>query len=140
MAAIALTAAQVEVLDPSKAEIYPFIAAVTITAGQAVYLLTNGKVGLADADAAAPAPQFLGIALCGGGAGQVIDVLKRGRVGGFTVSGLNAGAKAYLSTTAGGLDTAATGTLAPVGMVVAESSSNLTKVLYVDAIWNTLYA
>lgn len=140
MSAIALTAAQVEPIDVSKCEIYSFLAAVTITQGQALYLLTAGTVGLADADGSAPTPQFLGIALNAAGAGQAVSVLKRGRVGGFTVSGLNCGAKAYLSATAGGLDTAITGTIASIGMVVPMSDSTPTKVLYIDASWATLYA
>lgn len=140
MSAISLTAVQVEPIDKSQCEIYPFVAAVTITQGQAVYLLTAGTIGLADADGSAPAPQFLGIALNGGGAGQAISVLKRGRVAGFTVSSMNCGAKVYLSATAGGLDTAITGTIAPVGMVVPMSDSTPTKVVYFDAPWNVLYA
>jgi len=140
MADIALTAAQVRPIDVSKCEIYDFIAAVTITQGQAVYLLTAGTVGLADANASAPAPQFLGIALNGGGAGAAIAVFKRGRLAGLTVSGMNAGAKLYLSTTAGALADAATGTLAPVGMVVTMPDSTPTKVAFIDANWSVLYA
>lgn len=138
MADITVTAAQVGICDPMKAEVYPFEAAETITAGQAVFVDTNGKIQLADANASGE-QQCAGIALNGGGAGQAIDVLKRGRVYGFTLSGAYFSA-AYLSDTAGALADAA-GTLSvPMGRVVPLSDSDKTKVLYVDAAWATVWA
>lgn len=132
MGDIAVTAAQVAVCFPEKAEIFPAIAAETVTAGQALYLAAStGKVGLADEDASAEKSYVFGVALNGGGAGQAIDVLRRGHVYGFTVSGLNYALPVSLSNTAGALlDTGATTNI--VGRVVPLSNSDLTKVLFVD--------
>lgn len=134
MADITVTAAQVAAVFPDKAEIVDMIAAETITAGQAVFLDTNGKAQLADANAAGE-QQFRGIALTGGGAGQGISVLKRGHVYGFTVSGMAYDAIAYLSDTAGALGTTAGTMTVNAGRVVPLSDASLTKVLYIDADW-----
>lgn len=132
MTAIALTAALIKVVFPEKAKIFDMIAAVTITAGQAVYQNSAGKAALADCNAGSGAEQVRGIALNGGGAGQAISVLVEGHVAGYTLAGAY-DSFAYLSATAGGLDDApgATNTVI-VGRVVALSNSSLTKVLYVD--------
>jgi hypothetical protein len=134
MADIALTAAKIGLVFPDKAEVTDMIATEAITAGQAVYQLTTGKCGVADANAAGK-QQFRGIALNGGGAGQAISVLIRGHVYGFTISGLNADAIAYLSDTAGALADAA-GTMTVIcGRVTSLTDSGLTKVLYICADW-----
>lgn len=132
MGDIAVTAAQVAPVFPEKAEIFTGIAGVTITAGQAVYIIAaSGKLGLADEDASAEASFVWGIALNGGAAGQAINVLRRGHCYGFTVSGLAWALACSLSATAGALlDTGATTNIA--GRVVALSDANLTKVLFVD--------
>lgn len=134
MGDIALTAAKIAVCFPEKAEIFPGIAGVTITAGQVVYgIVASGKLGLADEDASAEASFCWGIALNGGGAGQAIDVLRRGHVYGFTVSGLAYWLPCSLSNTAGALlDTGATTNV--VARVVPLSDSDLTKVLFVDCL------
>jgi hypothetical protein len=130
---IAVTAAQVAPVFPEKAEIFTGIAGVTITAGQAVYIIAaDGKLGLADENASAEASFVWGIALNGGGAGQAIDVLRRGHVYGFGVSALNAALEVSLSNTAGALlDDGATTNI--VGRVVRLSDASMTKVLFVDA-------
>lgn len=132
MGDIAVTAAKVAVCFPEKAEIFSGIAGVTITAGQAVYLIAaSGKLGLADEDASAEASYPWGIALNGGGAGQAIDVLHRGHVYGFTLTALNYATPCSLSNTAGALlDTGATTNI--VARVVPLSDADATKVLFVD--------
>lgn len=138
MTAIAVTAAQVGLVDPEKATVRSYIATETITKGQAVYILTTGKVGVADANASGK-QQFRGIALNGGGAGQAIDVCHDGEVYGFTLSG-NADTLAYLSDTAGELaDSAGTMTVR-VGRVVCLTDKSLTKVLRVFTQWNADWA
>jgi len=129
---IAVTAAQVAPVFPEKAEIFTGIAGVTITAGQALYIIAaDGKLGLADENESAEASFVWGIALNGGGAGQAIDVLRRGHVYGFGVSALNAALEVSLSNTAGALlDTGATTNI--VGRVVRLSDASMTKVLFVD--------
>jgi len=137
MADIAVTAAQVAVLFPHTAEVYSFIAAETITAGQAVYFTSAGKAGVADANASGK-QQVRGIALNGAGAGQAVDVVKRGHVAGFTLGTYNT--LVYLSDNAGALADAAGTVSAAVGRIVALSDSALSKALYVDLSWTAVYA
>lgn len=131
MADISVTAAKVAPVFPDKAEIYSYIAHETITAGQAVYLVAaSGKVGLADENGSGETSSCIGIALNGGGAGQAIDVLVRGHVYGFALSGVNYGAMCSVSNNAGALlDTAATTN--SVARVDALADNDRTKVLYV---------
>lgn len=133
MADITVTAAKVGLIDPQNADVSSHIATETITKGQAVYILTTGKVGVADANAAGK-QQFRGIALNGGGAGQAIDVVHDGLVSGFTVTG-NANALLYLSDTAGALaDAAGTMTVA-AARILCMSDKDLTKVIRVFTQW-----
>jgi hypothetical protein len=136
MADITVTAAQVAVLQPETAEIYDFIATEAITAGQAVYMLTTGKVGVADANAAGK-QLFRGIALKSVGAGQAVSVIKQGMIAGFTLTSQNRDVPLYLSDTAGALADAAATKLVRAGRVVALSDNSLSKALYVEATWNT---
>jgi hypothetical protein len=139
MADITVTAAQVAPVDPIKATIRSYIAAETITAGQAVYFTTAGKVGVADANAAGK-QQFRGIALNGGGAGQAIDVLHEGEIYGFTLSG-NADTFAYLSDTAGALaDGVGTMTVPCARVVVLNNGATATKILRVFVQWEAAWA
>jgi hypothetical protein len=138
MADITVTAAQVGLVDPIKATVKSYIATETITKGQAVYILTTGKVGLADANASGK-KQFRGIALNGGGAGQAIDVLHDGECYGFTLAG-NADAMIYLSHTAGALADAAGSTSVVAGRIVCLADSNLSKVLRVFTQWEADWA
>jgi hypothetical protein len=138
MTALTVTAAQVGLVDPLKATVRSYIATETITAGQAVYILTTGKVGVADANGSGK-QQFRGIALNGGGAGQAIDVVHDGEVYGFTLGG-NADTLIYLSDTAGALDDGA-GTMTVVcGRVQCLSDKALTKVLRVFVQWEAQWA
>lgn len=140
MADIAVVADNVAVLYPRYAEIYDFIAAAAITAGQVLYLNTSGKVDLYDSNGSGTL-QLLGIALNGAGAGQAVSVLKRGFVAGFTVSGLAYDAPVYGSNTAGALADAAGSSSIVAGKVKALSDSGLlTKVLYIDISWNVVSA
>lgn len=131
MSDITVTAAKVAPVFPDKAEIYDAIAAAAITAGQAVYITSAGKVNLADADGSGTT-YFRGIALNGAGAGQAVSVLLRGAVYGFTLSGANYDAKLYVSNTAGALADAAGSTSLVVGRVMPLADKDLTKVLFVE--------
>lgn len=132
MANIALTAAKIAVVDPDNALIDTYIAGATITAGQFLYgIVSSGKVGLADEDASAEASWVLGMALNSAVAGQAVQVLRRGKVYGFTLSSLAYWLPCSLSTTAGALlDTGATTNI--VARVVPLSDADLTKVLEVN--------
>ena len=79
---------------------FPGVSSTTITAGQVVYVKSDGELGLADADVAsyAQAPA-LGFACTDAVDGDTISVATNGRVEGL--SGLTVGKPVYLSTTAG---------------------------------------
>lgn len=135
MADIVVTAAQVGLCFPLSAEVYPGIAAETITAGQAVYLTSSGTYGVADANASGK-EQVRGIALEGAATGKAFSVCKRGHLYGYTITGMAYDALAYLSDTVGALADAASATkTVNVGRVAALTDSSKTKVLYVDAVW-----
>lgn len=134
MADLTVTAAQVGLVFPQKSVVRDYIATETITAGQAVYFPSTGKVGIADANAAGK-QQFRGIALNGGGAGQGISVLHEGEIFGFTLTSLNADALVFLSDTAGALADAAGTMTVRCGRVKCLSDANLTKVLYIWTNW-----
>jgi len=128
MADLTVTAAQVGVVYPELAEIMNVVLAEAVTKGQALYQLSTGTFGIADANAAGK-QQFRGIALEAGGA------LKKGHCYGFTLSGMNHDALAYLSDTAGALADAAGTLTVNVGRVVAMPDNSKTKVLYIEADW-----
>jgi hypothetical protein len=144
MADIAVVAAQVAPIDPEKAEIYTFQAAAALTAGEVVYVLAAGTVGLADATTAGGALiQARGIALNAAAIGKAVDVLKKGRVAGFTVAGVDASKPVFLSETPGALadaTPAGTGTAVVVGVVVTMPEKDATKVLFADFRWGPNWA
>ncbi len=131
MTAITVTAAQVGVVDPTKAVIKDYIAAATIAKGEAIYQNTDSKADLCDGNGSGT-KQFRGIALNAAAAGAVVSVLEDGEIYGFGVSGLNGDAFVYVSDIAGALaDTAGTVTV-PAGRVnVLTDTPTLTKVLRV---------
>mgnify|MGYP001484311208 CR=1 FL=1 len=132
MGNLAVTATQVAVVFPEKAEIWPAVAGVAVEAGNVVYqIAASGRMGLADEDDGAETSLVWGVALKRAGPGQGLDVLRRGHVFGFDLSGLDAGAAVSLSATPGALlDTGATTNI--VGRVVRLTDAAGTKVLYVD--------
>ena len=134
MADLAVTAAEVGLVDPLKAEVHSGLAAEAITKGQAVYQTSTGTFGVADANVAGK-QQVRGVALEDAAAGQAVDLVKRGLVYGFTLTSQNHDTPVYLSDTAGALADAA-GTLAvPCGLVVALADKAKTKVLWLECRW-----
>ena len=140
MADIAVVAAKVAVVDPDKAIIDTYTAGVAITAGQFVYgIVSSGYVGLADEDASAEASWVLGVALNSAAAYQPVDVLRRGRVAGFTLTSHAYYLPCSLSNTAGALlDTGAATNI--VARIVPQNDAALTKVLLVDCVLGTIAA
>jgi len=134
---IALTAAQVGLVDPQKARVKSYIAGSTITKGQPVAMDTDGTVDPADASGGGGYlfEQVVGVALNGGGAGQAIDVLEDGECYGFTVSGMNCGDIVYVSDTVGRLSTVAGTETVFMGRVVALTDKSATKVIRIQTIW-----
>lgn len=138
MADIALTAAQVAVVDPFKAIIRSYIAAEAITKGDAVCFDTAGKVKKAGAATASGIAGFRGIALNTVGADDAVDVLHEGEVYGYTVSSLNCDTLAYLSNTSGKIATAAGSQSVAIGRIVALTDRpTYTKVVRVHVNWTT---
>ena len=130
MADITCTAAKVAVVFPDKAIIDNGVAAAALTAGQPVYIDSNGKYAVADANGAGT-DKFRGIVLETVGAGQPCSVLVEGELYGYTLSGAY-DSLAYVSNTAGSLADAAGGTSLAVGRVVAVfDSKQATKILKV---------
>jgi len=106
MASLTITPALVRPLLGSITRPYTLGEAANV--GDAVYMKSDGKVWLADADAAASA-EILGLIVAVSGYGATaaiandqVDVCLWGPVAGF--SSLTPGARAYASTTAGDLD------------------------------------
>ena len=129
MTAIALTAVQVNRVEPTRDRVGSGLLAETVTVGQVLYLNSSGLWALGDGSATGTA-QARAMALEGGGAGQAISLLFNGLVGGFTLSGMAYDARAYLSDTAGGLDTANGTVNVVLARVTAMTDSSKTKVLH----------
>jgi len=137
---VALTAARIALVDIHNSEVFSWKAEAALTEGQALYLhATNGTADVADANDSGK-QQFRGIALQQVAAGQTVDILKRGRVEGFTVSALSYDDPIYLSDTAGSLSTAVGTMTVNCARVVPINDKDLTKVLYIDANWNRIWA
>lgn len=129
MADIALVASEIGVVFQQDAKFRNRKCGVAVTKGQAVYVVAaTGLLALADASAAGTA-QFDGIALEAGAIGQVITVVQGGEMEGFTITGLDFDALAFLSNTAGALADAAGAVTVPVGRVVPITDPTPTKVL-----------
>ncbi len=100
MAAISITASAV--LASTSMQKGVANAATTITQGQVLYTLTNGTVGLADADGIAPLYTPVGIALNAASAGQPVDYVTSDP--NFTLGAtILSGDTLWLSPTAGGI-------------------------------------
>lgn len=140
MADITVTAAQVKRVYPDRDEVLDYITGVAVTAGAAVYVVAaTGKLALADGSAAGTA-QVRGIALRDGAAGEVVPVIVRGVIAGFTLAG-DYDTRVYLSDTNTGILGDSAGTVSViVGRVIRSLDSSATKLLYVDTNVLTQYA
>ena len=134
MADIALTQNDVARVHESQDEAFSFIAGAALNRGDIVYADSNGKLQLSNGGAAATA-MALGVCVTDGQAGEPVAVVKRGKVGGFTISGLAYGAFVYISDTAGKLEDAAGTKSNVVGRVIPSSETTPQKQLYVDFDW-----
>ena len=135
---ISVTAAQVGLVDPTKARVKSYLAGSTVTKGQPVSQATDGTVDPSDASSGGGYlfEQFRGIALNGGGAGQAIEVCEDGELYGFDLSGMSITDAAYLSNTAGYLSTAVGDVTVYVGKVQCLTDKDATKVLRVQTIYS----
>lgn len=139
---IALTTAQIALVDPLKADVKTYIAASAITKGEAVAINTDGKVVPADASSGgAHLIQFRGIALNAAAANAPCDVCHEGEMYGFTVSALSVGDILYLSNTVGDLSTVAGDVNVKCGVVsVLNDVPTFTKVARIVTTWTTVWA
>ena len=122
MAVIAVVAAEVRPIrtDPGHSEIYQVKLTEAVTAGQVLCWAAAGTMSLADGDDnALDEPQA--VALQSGNAGQVISVLQRGRVEGFTVSATAVGTLITLTNNPGEVEGAGAGECC--GRIVAEAGA-----------------
>lgn len=99
MTDLSITAASV--IAGSNAKIEEGIAAEAVTAGQVGYVASNGQIGLADNNAAAPANSVKGIILNGAAAGQPVGVQVEGDI---TIGAtMTKGSAYFLGDTPGGI-------------------------------------
>jgi len=139
MSDLTVTAAQVALIDPSKATLKDYLAGSAITKGQLVAMDTDGTIDPADSTDGSSDylfEQVQGIALNGGGAGQAIVVCQDGELAGMGVSGLNAGAFVYASEVAGKIGDASAGVTVYVGRVHYLTDKDTTPVLRVQTIFS----
>ena len=128
MTDLALTASKIALTNPQEAEVDFAICAVAVTAGQSLFVNSDGKAALADANVSG-AQQTRHLALEAGAIGQSISVLTRGRVFGFTITQAY-DAPIFQSDTAGALGDSAGTLTVPIGIIKAISDDpTLTKVL-----------
>ncbi len=126
MADISITAGSV--LKSVSGSFLRAISATTITAGQFVYQLANGSIGLADSNGTAPANTVAGVALNGASVGQPIDYVDSDPS--LTSGGtLTSGNVIYLSDTPGGMtatyaDIASGSTVIILGVVNTDGTLN----------------
>lgn len=135
MALITLTAAQVSRVFPQNDEVISVKLSEAVTQGAAAYQTTSGTFGLAGA-ATAGKQQFRGVFLEGGAAGDIIPMLKRGWLYGYTLGTIET--PVYLSDTLGSFGDAA-GTLTVVGGRVVTLPDASTKILYIEAQWARIW-
>lgn len=121
MAAITVTKANVRPVNANQCIIRQLVSGEAIDVGEIVYVKSDGLAWLAAGGTAAPA-RVIGIVVAigsqgqvtGVGAGEELSVVMFGPVAG--ASSMTPGAPAYVSNTAGGLDTAAGTVSAVVGL------------------------
>lgn len=141
MADLAITAAQIAIVNIDDCAKFKGVVAETVTAGQPVFLDSNGKYQLADANAAGE-QQLRGLTLEAGVDGQTISILREGLVYGFTLTSQSYDDPIFLSDTVGVLADAA-GTLSVSAGIVSQHTKDVAtieKVLYFRARWGADYA
>lgn len=137
MAEITATASRIRPTRADIAEIYSGIAAEAITAGMPVYMNSDGKWAVSDANDAAD-DQCHGIAITSAASGGSFDYIVRGTIEGYTLTSVGYGSLVYVSNTVGSLDTAAGSTTIAVGKgIPTGETGNIQKLLYVDIPYNS---
>lgn len=144
MADLTVTAAQVAPVNETDYVARTFIAAVALTAGVPVYLNSSGKAAIARANATGTIQNYLGITTHAAAAGKPVEVMKQGSLYGLGVGSMAYGAKVYVAADAAGAldDTIVSGSgnfVVAVGTVVPMSDADLTKVLYIETDYRSIF-
>jgi hypothetical protein len=131
MADLTLTAANIAPVFVEDCEIRPKRCSVAVTAGQTVTQTTTGPVALADANVSG-SEEVYGICLDNVAANTTANILRKGGVFGYDLSGLSVGDVVYQSDTAGALSTTAGTKSVEVGRVACRNDApDYTKYLEV---------
>lgn len=136
MADLTVTPSRVRFMEGIEARLIPMIADEAIAKGQPVYRKTNGRAGVARANAVGTA-KIVGVATTDAIAGKAFEALYHGRMVGYDLTAVNPGTTVYLSSgTAGAVnDAAATGTgnvVVPLGTVHAMTDVAATRFIFFD--------
>lgn len=136
MADIALVNANFRPLEGIENRHIVMFADEAITRGQPVYRKTNGRAGVARANAVGTS-KLVGIATTTVPAGTAFEAMYHGRLVGWTLTSINPGTTVFLSITATGLiaDAAAAGVgnvIVPIGSVHTMTNVAETKYVFVD--------
>lgn len=130
MAAVTVNTSRVAAVFEDRAMVRSYIFGETIDYGDPIFIQTGtGKILKSDAGAAATAA-FAGYSLSKGGAGQAGDVLHKGEMYGFALSG-DYGDETFVADGGGTADAAGTNSVS-TGRIKPLSDPALTKILMVD--------
>lgn len=131
MAVLTVNTSRVQPVHEDRSHVESYICGETIDYGDPVFIqTTTGNILKSNAGATATAA-FAGYSLGKGGAGQAIDVLHKGQLPCFDLSGVAYGGQAFVDDAGTTNDTAGTTSVA-TGRVKPISDPALTKVLVVD--------
>lgn len=136
MADLTVVAKELRPMEVIEARLIPMIASVAIAKGDVVYRKADGTADLARANAVGTS-KVVGVATTNAPVGGAFEALYHGRLAGFTLTTMDAGATAYLSAAVAGkvADTETTGSanvLVGVGTVHTMTDGTSTKFLFVD--------
>ncbi len=131
-----LAADQVRIVESVEARKRTYIAAVAVARGQLLYRLTDGRVGLAQANAVGTS-KVAGFATSDAAAGHPVSAQHYGGMAGFDLAARNVGTTLYLSAAvAGAVDDARTAgvgnVIVPVAIVDCDTTPARRKFLFID--------
>lgn len=138
MAIITCTADEVAMTAPLRSEAYNVTVSGTLASGivlrgQLLYQMPDGVYALTNATASGTAG-FRGVALQTQLTRATLSMMRRGKLYGYDLSGLNHDDPVYLSDTPGALDDAPGSIEVQVGRVTSlNEAGNLEKLIYFDA-------
>jgi len=135
MADLTRTAAKVAAVFRTESLVLDIETSVTVGAGEAVAIGTDGKLDLADGSTGGNALATRGIALRDGVAGDVIPVLIRGGLEGFDVSSIDGDAPVYVSGANTGELADGAGAVSKIVGTVFLIPGTSDKIIWIDVPW-----